>query len=213
MKAILAVIIFILIYNKSKNIKKSAKKSKAKQLGKEGEDQVSRELNKLNKDDYVLLNDLTLLYNGTTHQIDHVVVSNYGVFIIETKNYSGCIRGKEKSRTWVKYLGRNRYFFLNPIIQNKGHVKTLESIYPEYKDFFVPIVCFMDKCKLNIETSSIVIKLEELLYTISKYRTDVLISDINEVANNLKNLSLGDMNGIKQHHIDNIHRKKGINNN
>ena len=51
-------------------------------LGMEGEEEVDRELNLLNKEDYIVLKNLTLLYDNSTHQIDHVVVSNYGIFVI-----------------------------------------------------------------------------------------------------------------------------------
>ena len=173
-------------------------------LGMEGEEEVDRELNLLNKEDYIVLKDLTLLYDNSTHQIDHVVVSNYGIFVIETKNYSGFIKGSDKYYKWVQFIGKKKYMFLNPVFQNKGHISALQDLLPEYKDYFVSIVCFTNKSKLKVNTKGIVINLDELLHIISNFRNEILILDINEVAQNLKNLSLTNMNGIEQDHLNNI---------
>lgn len=58
--------------------------------GKLGEAKVSHIVGRLPKEDYVVLDDLMLTNKyGSTTQIDHVVVSRYGIFVIETKNYKG----------------------------------------------------------------------------------------------------------------------------
>ena len=179
-----------------------------KDLGTIGEDEIDRILQTLDPNDYIVLRNLILLNNNTTHQIDHVVVSNYGIFVIETKNYSGYVKGSDKYRKWVQFIGKKKYFFLNPIIQNYGHIKALEAFYPEYASYFVPIVCFTDKTNLDVRTKSIVINSNELLLIIDNYRTEVLIPDINEVAQNLKNLSLDRMSGINQDHLKNVRKYK-----
>lgn len=189
-------------------IEKDLKKSKSEILGKEGEIEVSQVLNTLPNDKYVIINDLIYLYNNSTRQIDHVVVSNYGIFIIETKNYSGKIYGSDKYNTWIQYLGKKKYKMLNPILQNYGHMKALEDKIPEYKHYFIPIVCFTNKSILAVKTKNIVINLNKLTEIILSYKTEVLIPDIFEVAQNLKNLSLQGMDGISQDHLDNIKKYK-----
>ncbi len=59
-----------------------------------GEFWVRNELNKLPKSKYIILNDIMIQDDKGTHQIDHIVLSNYGIFVIEMKNYYGMIRGK-----------------------------------------------------------------------------------------------------------------------
>ena len=172
-------------------------------IGEAGERSVASVLSMLPSSDYVVLNNLTLLYNNSTHQIDHVVVSNYGIFIIETKNYSGLIKGSDKYKYWLQFIGRKKYKFLNPVIQNEGHLKALNYYFNEYKDFFVPIVCFTNKSKLKIDSRHVVIQQSMLLRYIYNYKTEVLIPDINEVAQNLKNYSLS-LIGVKQDHINNV---------
>jgi len=77
----------------------------------------------LSKKIYHQLNDITLeLADGATTQIDHIVVSVYGIFVIETKNVSGEIYGSEKDRTWTKKIeGGRTYQFQNPLRQNYRH--------------------------------------------------------------------------------------------
>lgn len=38
-------------------------------------------------------------------QVDHVVVSPYGIFVIETKNYTGWIYGSEHQAKWTQTFG------------------------------------------------------------------------------------------------------------
>ena len=73
---------------------------------------------------YHLLNNLTLPDQDGTTQIDHVLVSTKGVFVIETKNYAGWIFGDEKSKQWTQVIYRVKSKFQNPIRQNFKHLKS-----------------------------------------------------------------------------------------
>ena len=87
---------------------------------------------------YRQLNDVTLeLPDGSTTQIDHLVISIYGIVIIETKNMSGWIYGSEKDATWTQvFKGGKKYKFKNPLRQNYRHqcaiVEFLSHRLPEY---------------------------------------------------------------------------------
>ena len=64
-----------------------------KMKGMIGESSVRHKLSKLDPKEYTVLHDLMIQRpDEKTSQIDHVVISRYGVFVIETKNYSGCVR-------------------------------------------------------------------------------------------------------------------------
>lgn len=76
--------------------------------GKAGEHWASEELRKLPQSEYRLLNDLVLKDSTGLHQIDHVVVSVYGIYVVETKNYTGTIYGDSKYSEWFMYLGKNK---------------------------------------------------------------------------------------------------------
>lgn len=97
--------------------------------GEEGEYYVARQLRRLNDSKYFVINDLLFRKrNGFTNQIDHLVVSPYGVFVIETKNIYGYIHGADKSKLWRSYWRDGRDLaFDNPVLQNEAHIMALEE--------------------------------------------------------------------------------------
>lgn len=75
------------------------------------------------------LNNVKLNINGKTIQIDHIFITPYKVYVIETKNLNGAILGKiSDSYQTICYKNNKNYKILNPIIQNTYHVKVIESI-------------------------------------------------------------------------------------
>ena len=143
--------------------------------------------------------------NGT-HQIDHIVISKYGIFVIETKNYYGMIVGDEYQVNWTQYLGKNKYSFKNPIHQNYGHIKVLQEILKLGNNVFIPIVCFSNQAKIKVKNKSIVIQLNYLIETIKKFYKAELDIDINLIANKIESLNLKDKEKRRKH-INNIKEK------
>jgi len=83
------------------------------------------------------------LPDGSTTQIDHVVVSRFGIFVIEMKNYNGWIYGDERTKTWTQTFSRwKKYKFQNPLRQNYRHVMALATLTEIPINFFKPIVVF-----------------------------------------------------------------------
>lgn len=78
---------------------------------------------------------------GTT-QIDHVVASPFGIFVIETKNYRGWIFGSEKQRDWTQQIYRKKSRFQNPLHQNQLHVRALAQFLGLPEERFLPVVYF-----------------------------------------------------------------------
>ena len=75
-------------------------------------------------------------------QIDHVVVSPYGIFVVETKNFSGWIFGSENQPTWTQQIYRRKSSFPNPLHQNNLHVNSLAAHLGLGKDRFHSLVFF-----------------------------------------------------------------------
>lgn len=96
--------------------------------GMRGERRVDRALRAhLALRDYHVFGDLILpALNGVT-QIDHVVVSRHGVFVIETKNMKGWIFGSADQAQWTQVIYRSKTYFQNPIRQNFKHLKAVEN--------------------------------------------------------------------------------------
>src|SRR5690348_14292058 len=85
---------------------------------------VKRILNKLSKEEYQVLHDVTVYTeHGDKTKIDHVVIAETGVFLIGTKNYEGTILGSEKSARWTQTTFRRKHAFQNPFRQNYEHIK------------------------------------------------------------------------------------------
>jgi len=82
----------------------------------------------LNKEEYHLIKNVTLPTEDGTTQIDHIIVSPYGIFVVETKNMKGWIFGDEKQKTWTQKIFKHTSKFQNPLFQNYKHTKTLESL-------------------------------------------------------------------------------------
>ena len=77
--------------------------------------------------DYHLLNNVTLRLEDGTTQIDHILVSRFGVFVIETKDYRGWIFANAQHATWTQVLFRAKFRFQNPIFQNLRHVRAVQA--------------------------------------------------------------------------------------
>lgn len=160
--------------------------SSPKNIGKVGEWRVALKLDWLPKE-YIVLNDIMLQTQHGTTQIDHIVVSPYGIFIIETKNYKGWIFGHENSEEWKQsLLGRKRIWgwsseqhkFRNPIRQNQAHTRAIKSLISDIGDFqIISIVVFSDSADLRITTPNhTVINWRELRDTI-KYHSHHCINE------------------------------------
>jgi len=82
----------------------------------------------LNKETYHLIKNVTLPTEDGSTQIDHVIVSKFGVFVVETKNMKGWIFGSANQRTWTQKIYKHSSKFQNPLHQNYKHTKTLQSL-------------------------------------------------------------------------------------
>ena len=82
----------------------------------------------LDKSRYHLIKNVTLPTEDGTTQIDHVLVSEFGVFVVETKNMKGWIFGGPHQRFWTQKIFRSNHKFQNPLHQNYKHVKTLQTL-------------------------------------------------------------------------------------
>lgn len=136
--------------------------------GKIGESIVSNELKKLNCDEYKIINNVLLKNDTRSSQIDHVVISVYGIFVIETKFYEGWIFGNEKEEYWTQSIYNNKYKFRNPIKQNWAHIYALKELLSEYKQIkYHQVIVFSGGADLkNINSTIPVIYNYEIINTI-----------------------------------------------
>lgn len=177
-----------------------------KLLGHRGESIVRSKLGELDITKYAVLNDLFILNTKSksgTSQIDHVVVSPYGVFIIETKNYSGQIRGKETDAQWTQVNYRRKDRLANPLRQNYGHVQALKELLGESLSVkMVPIVAFTGSSELmvDVKPETHLVYTKHLVKTIQQYNQVVLSAEqAKQIVETLRTAHIADREQRKTH--------------
>ncbi|KGP91484.1 NERD nuclease [Pontibacillus chungwhensis BH030062] len=135
----------------------------ATRKGEIGEYKIDIQLDQLPKE-YLHLSDL-LVENPRAKsgysQIDHVVITPYGIFSIETKNYQGTIYGGKDRKTW---LVNGKFKMMNPFVQNYGHIQALTSfIDKKYHDLFISMVSFTKRCTFKVDVDYRKIASNELI--------------------------------------------------
>ena len=150
--------------------------------GKIGENKVSRILKRLPTSYYTVFDDILLPTIKGTTQIDHIVVSIYGIFVIETKNYSGWIYGGEHSEYWTQNIYGRPYRFYNPILQNASHIRAIKRQLAKYGDLpIISIVAFSSRARFKSKfIGANVVYWNELKSTIKSYRQKLIDEDIVE---------------------------------
>ncbi len=104
----------------------------------------------LDKKTYHVFNNVFLpMFGGGSTQIDHIIVSVYGIFVVETKNYNGWIYGKENEPKWTQVFFNKKYSFQNPLRQNYKHIKTISEILKIPENKFHSIIFFLGDCDLK----------------------------------------------------------------
>lgn len=74
-------------------------------------------------------------------EIDLIAVSSKGIFVFEVKNYRGNVYGDASKQKWIQYIGKQKHYFLNPLLQNNGHIKAVRHLFKEYLDLnIIPVV-------------------------------------------------------------------------
>lgn len=226
-------IIFIIYKVKDKKFKKSSyykitgntyRKTRS-DLGKWGEYLIFKELEHLEKEGARFLFNLYIPKSDeTTTEIDVLVITPKGILVCESKNYSGWIFGSEFQKYWKQTLPKGRrsqkITFLNPIIQNKGHIKWLKNLIGDDIEIGSMIV-FSERCTfkdLNVKSDTI---RSENICVMQRFEIDSIVNDFMNRPN-AKNLSEEQVNDLynkllvytkvdeatKQRHIENI--KKNV---
>ncbi len=173
-------------------------------VGRRGERIVSRKLFELNPEKYTTLNNLLVVSQGSvgTTQIDHVVVSSFGIFVIETKNHAGWIFGNAYQRHWTQVIYRYKKKFFNPLRQNYGHIRAIEQLVrPHYSHIpIVGFVTFPSAERLQITGSNSVGHVVDVIRMIHVYTKPVVSdSDRTNICNLLVAANIQDKKTIKEH--------------
>ena len=110
-----------------------------------------------------VLNNITLNHGDGTTQIDHILITQNGILVIETKHYAGWIFANEKQKKWTQVIFKIKNKFQNPIFQNKNHVKAVQQLLDFIpKEQIQSLVVFTGDAEFKTELPQGVIKLYQL---------------------------------------------------
>ena len=128
-----------------------------------GEAMLADTINKYFERPHLLLNNVTLSTPDGTTQIDHVLVADTGIFVIETKHYAGWIFGNPQERQWTQTIYRKKFRFQNPVHQNYGHIKALQSLFDLPAEHFHSVVVFTADAEFKTDLGPNVLRLAGLI--------------------------------------------------
>lgn len=189
----------------------------AERIGENGERTVSSYLADLECDDYQVFNDLLLRDGYYTTQIDHIILSRYGVFVIETKNVHGKVYGSGNAEFWKQYLpdwGYKRYGttqehqLRNPLWQNAGHIKSLRRLVFDNDIPIHGIVVFPYETDLYVTADQPVLKIWQVVPYIKQYRDKVLSADQLGFYRRRLLEVISTTESDRQQHLNNVNRNK-----
>ncbi len=157
----------------------------------------------LNRDKYHILRNVMLPTPDGTTQIDHVIVSEYGVFVVETKNMKGWIFGGAHQRMWTQKIFKYTKKFQNPLHQNYKHVETLKSILELNDQQIFSVVVFVGSSTFKIEMPENVINGPGLIRFIkSKNEQVILNADVQLIISKIEAERLMPSKETTKSHID-----------
>lgn len=178
-----------------------------------GEALVTRELKaNFKAPDFHLLNHITLKLKDGTTQIDHILVSRFGVFVIETKDYNGWIFANPKHATWTQSFLTQNFKFQNPIFQNFRHVKSVEALL----DFLPPnaiksAVVFVGDAEFQTDMPSGVYTLKGFIDHLRGSTEEMLsLNRLQFCVGRLETARLAITRKTDIDHVKNLERRHGI---
>ncbi len=162
----------------------------------------------LNEEEYRLLKDVTLPTEDGTMQIDHIIVSKYGVFVIETKNYKGWIFGSEHQKRWTQSIYGKKHTFQNPLHQNYKHTKTLQKLLNLDDDKIFSIVVFVGESTFKTDMPDNVVRPRGLLKFIKAHKRVVFTPrEMENIIDSIKHARFSKSFKTRREHVDNLKRK------
>lgn len=181
-----------------------------------GEASVNRILSNLSPEQYKVFHDVYVPNGeGGTTQVDHIVTSVYGIFVIETKHYKGWIFGKEDQKYWTQVIYKRKEKLYNPIWQNFGHLSAIKARLGVEDHHIHSIIAFSNNSTFKFEENfkkARVIQFHQLLKVISEFTTPVLSDSqlflINSSINELSSVDRREKQQIKKNHLEVVKQKQ-----
>jgi restriction system protein len=130
----------------------------------------------LDPKEYHVFYDLLVGEEPKRTQIDHVIVSKFGIFAVETKNYQGWIYGRESDDKWTQKFPGSSRTFQNPLRQNALHTSSLAAFCEVDPSTIYSIIVFWGDCEFKTPMPENVIKWIKYPFYV-KSKTKILLND------------------------------------
>lgn len=154
--------------------------------------------------------DIMLRDDVGTTQIDHVYVSVFGVFVVETKHMSGWIFGMERDAQWTQVIYRKKSRFQNPLMQNVRHAKALESLLQLPPTRFHSLVVFTGDAKFKTAMPANVCTLQDFdSYIRSFGETELSQQDVDALCRKIERNRLASTRATRKSHVADLKRRHG----
>jgi hypothetical protein len=177
-----------------------------------GEARLSRALKmRFVAPDYHLLNHVTIRLKDGTTQIDHVLVSRFGIFVIETKDYTGWIFAGAGDRYWTQVLYRAKFRFQNPLRQNHRHVRAIQELLDFLPSHVVrPVVVFIGDAEFKTNIPDGVFTLAEFLAYVESNTAEVMsVNRVQFCVGRLETTRLSISKATDVEHVQGLRRRYG----
>src|SRR5262245_18663772 len=161
----------------------------------------------LRSSDYVDINDVTIRTRRGTTQIDHVIISRYGVFVVETKNMSGWIFGGEDDPFWTKTNRGNKLRFQNPLHQNASHIRALSNLARIAPEKMHSVVVFRGNCSLRTQMPPNVLTGGYITYVKSKRQVLFTEAEVKLIVAAIKAEMLPKTRATHLKHVDHLKQR------
>jgi len=164
---------------------------------------------KLDASLYHVLNDIYLpLDDGSTTQIDHVVISPFGVFVIETKTYKGWIFGNPRDAQWTQVLHRRKSRFQNPLRQNYLHLQRLIRLMGLRTDVVHSVVAFSGEATFKTQLPPEVMHFADVADYILSFKSRMIPpEDVEGIVATIVRLDGAIPAAVRKAHVANLRRR------
>lgn len=167
---------------------------------------------RLDKELYRPVHNVTLRTPDGTTQIDHVFVSPYGIFVVETKNMSGWIFGSERDKQWAQKIYRHTSRFQNPLHQNYKHTKALENLLGVPAETIHSVVTFVGDSSFKTDMPPNVTEGGDYIRYIKSFRNPVFTAaQVDELVRRIERDRLEPSLATHLEHVDRLQMRADTN--
>lgn len=163
--------------------------------------------------DYHLMNHVTLQMSDGTTQVDHILISKFGVFVIETKYYKGWIFANANQANWTQVLFKWKFKFQNPIFQNMRHVRAVQDLLDFLpQDTIKSVVVFTGEAEFMTSIPPGVFSIDGVIDYLRKQTDEVMsLNRMQFCVGRLETARLAISGETDVQHVQNLYRRRGGN--